>query len=277
MPCRRRQAAVPSVAMIVKPSSENWRAASTTAGRSLSATVISTVPSSGSVCCAASCALKNASPKDSAMPSTSPVERISGPSTGSTSGNMLNGNTASLTPKCGIGACCEVRDRPASCPASAGWRSAPSGCCRPWTPAAPCARRAGWPPARRPCRWRWRTACSSGRPRFSSMAIRRVYSRIVSRCLAGMLTGGITQAESPEWMPGQFDVLHDRRDEGVRAVGDGVGLGLDGVLQELVDQDRPLGRDVHRRRHVVRAASPRRGPLPCRGRPAHSEGRTISG
>ena len=36
------------------------------------------------------------------MPSTSPVERISGPSTGSTSGNMLNGKTASLTPKCGI-------------------------------------------------------------------------------------------------------------------------------------------------------------------------------
>ena len=35
-------------------------------------------------------------------PSTSPVERISGPSRGSTSGNMLNGNTASLTPKYGM-------------------------------------------------------------------------------------------------------------------------------------------------------------------------------
>jgi hypothetical protein len=34
------------------------------------------------------------------MPSTSPVERISGPSSGSTSGNMLKGNTASFTPKC---------------------------------------------------------------------------------------------------------------------------------------------------------------------------------
>ena len=36
------------------------------------------------------------------MPSTSPVERISGPSSGSTSGNMLKGKTASLTPKCGM-------------------------------------------------------------------------------------------------------------------------------------------------------------------------------
>ncbi len=35
----------------------------------------------------------------------------------------------------------------------------------------------------------------------SSTAMRRVYSWIVSRCLAGMLTGGITQAESPECMP----------------------------------------------------------------------------
>ena len=35
------------------------------------------------------------------MPNTSPVLRISGPSTGSTSWYMLNGNTASLTPKWG--------------------------------------------------------------------------------------------------------------------------------------------------------------------------------
>ena len=36
------------------------------------------------------------------MPRTSPVERISGPKSGSTSGNMLKGNTASFTPKCGM-------------------------------------------------------------------------------------------------------------------------------------------------------------------------------
>ena len=36
---------------------------------------------------------------------------------------------------------------------------------------------------------------------FSSMAILRLYWWMVSMCLGGMLIGGITQAESPEWMP----------------------------------------------------------------------------
>ncbi|MBA7693305.1 Carbamoyl-phosphate synthase large chain [subsurface metagenome] len=36
---------------------------------------------------------------------------------------------------------------------------------------------------------------------FSSVAIFLVYSQMVSICFLGMLTGGITQAESPEWMP----------------------------------------------------------------------------
>ena len=76
-------------------------ATSNTAGRSRLETVISTVPSAGNNCCAASSALKKASPNELAIPSTSPVERISGPRTGSTSGNMGKGKTASLTPKCG--------------------------------------------------------------------------------------------------------------------------------------------------------------------------------
>ena len=50
----------------------------------------------------ASCALKYPSPKEAPSPNTSPVERISGPKTGSTSGNILNGKTASFTPTCGI-------------------------------------------------------------------------------------------------------------------------------------------------------------------------------
>ena len=37
-----------------------------------------------------------------------------------------------------------------------------------------------------------------------------------------------------------LDVLHDRGHEGVGAVGEGVGLALQGVLQELVDEDGPL-------------------------------------
>ena len=39
------------------------------------------------------------------------MERISGPRSGSTSGNMLNGKTASLTPKWGIGRRTRFRSR----------------------------------------------------------------------------------------------------------------------------------------------------------------------
>ena len=47
----------PTVAFILKPRLSNWRATSSTAGRSLSDTVIRTAPSEGSCCCAPSCAL----------------------------------------------------------------------------------------------------------------------------------------------------------------------------------------------------------------------------
>ena len=50
---------------------------------------------------------------------------------------------------------------------------------------------------------------------------------------------------------GQFDMLHDRRDKGIRPVGNGVGLGLDRVVEKLVDQDRPLGGKGHGRFHVA--------------------------
>ena len=50
---------------------------------------------------------------------------------------------------------------------------------------------------------------------------------------------------------GQLDVLHDRRHERVFAVGNRVGLDLDGVFEELVDQDRTFGSDVDGYRHVA--------------------------
>ena len=40
--------------------------------------------------------------------------------------------------------------------------------------------------------------------------------------------------------PRQLDVLHDGRDKGVRAVGQGVGFGFNGVVQEAVDQNGPF-------------------------------------
>ena len=46
---------------------------------------------------AANCDLAKAIPTEMSMPMTSPVERISGPSTASTSGKRLHGSTASLT------------------------------------------------------------------------------------------------------------------------------------------------------------------------------------
>ena len=60
-----------------------------------------TLPRLGSREPAPSWLLSMASPKLRPAPMTSPVERISGPRIGSTPGNLLNGNTASLTEKYG--------------------------------------------------------------------------------------------------------------------------------------------------------------------------------
>ena len=64
---------------------------------------MNTVPFSGSGVPALIWALRNASPKLTPTPITSPVERISGPSTGSTPWNLLNGNTGDFTKSCGTG------------------------------------------------------------------------------------------------------------------------------------------------------------------------------
>src|SRR5262249_6730132 len=70
---------------------------------SRSLTVKNTRPLSGSGVPALNCAFANASPKFEPTPITSPVDRISGPSDGSTPGNLLNGNTGLLTKNCGTG------------------------------------------------------------------------------------------------------------------------------------------------------------------------------
>ena len=62
------------------------------------------VPVAGSFWPAAICALAYAAAKSMSMPITSPVDRISGPSSVSAPGNLLNGSTTSLTATCaGIG------------------------------------------------------------------------------------------------------------------------------------------------------------------------------
>ena len=73
------------------------RAIGTTAARSRGATLTNAVPPAGSRLDAATWLLANAAGKSVAIPITSPVDRISGPSTMSTPGNFANGNTASFT------------------------------------------------------------------------------------------------------------------------------------------------------------------------------------
>ena len=83
------------------PSSVKRRATSTASTLWRSFTLRKTVPFSGSGLPALICAFRNASPKLMPTPITSPVERISGPSTGSTPGNLLNGKTGDLMKSCG--------------------------------------------------------------------------------------------------------------------------------------------------------------------------------
>src|SRR5690606_7691850 len=102
MPLRERISAVPSVARSSKPCSASRCAGRITARLSLSATEMNTVPAVGRPPYAADWLLANAVGKSRSIPMTSPVERISGPSTESTVApaavrNRLNGSTASLT------------------------------------------------------------------------------------------------------------------------------------------------------------------------------------
>ena len=88
---------MPSVAKTRKPSPWNRRTIGTTFALSWSLTVTKIEPESGSAPSTEICALAKAIPNESAMPITSPVDRISGPRMRSTPCSLLKGNTASLT------------------------------------------------------------------------------------------------------------------------------------------------------------------------------------
>ena len=97
MPAALSARAVPAVAVSSKPSCASARATGTTAILSASRTVRNARPPEGSARPAARSALANAVGKSAALAITSPVERISGPSTGSAPGKRANGSTAALT------------------------------------------------------------------------------------------------------------------------------------------------------------------------------------
>ena len=94
---REIASAVPRVATMRKPHSCRLWAMAKAPALSESVTVMKTVPCCGSGTPAAACALANAVGKSRAMPMTSPVERISGPSSASEPSKRSNGSTASLT------------------------------------------------------------------------------------------------------------------------------------------------------------------------------------
>jgi hypothetical protein len=96
-PARSRTPAVPLVARRRKPRSASRFAGKTIARLSRLATDTKTVPSVGSDVPVATNALARAVPASASMPITSPVERISGPSTVSTPGNRPKGSTAAFT------------------------------------------------------------------------------------------------------------------------------------------------------------------------------------
>ena len=62
-----------------------------------------------------------------------------------------------------------------------------------------------------PCLMAYCTLISPTTPSRSANA--RVCRRICSTCSSVIRYGGSTQAESPEWMPGVLDVLHDAADD----------------------------------------------------------------
>src|SRR6516164_9519679 len=101
-PFLRSTSAVPDVAQISNPMSASRLTGNTMARLSLFATDTNTRPLTGSDPYTASCDFPYAVPNIESIPITSPVERISGPSTVSTpapeaSRNRPNGSTASLT------------------------------------------------------------------------------------------------------------------------------------------------------------------------------------
>ena len=165
------------------------------------------------------------------MPITSPVERISGPSTVRRRGSGRRG-TPPPSPRHGRAAA-RLRPKAASflpaitCGGDA-WRSAGRS---PWRRRAPCARPAGSPRARRSSS-SLMANCTFIRP--TTLSARASSSRLPleSATISGFSEcGGSEQARVAGMDAGLLDMLHDPADEDVLAVGDGVDVDLDGVAQ----------------------------------------------
>ena len=85
------------------------------------------------------------------------------------------------------------------------------------------------------------------------------------------------QHESPEWMPASSMCSIRPPITQRRAVGHGVDVHLDRVLEELVDEDRLAGRDLGRQRRERGASTRRRRRSPSRGRRARAKAARAPG
>ncbi len=249
---REIEAAVPRVATIRKPRSCSWAAIPITADLSVSVTVRNTVPDCGSRAPAAACALANAAGKSAATPITSPVERISGPSSASAPAKRSNGSTASLT---------ETWSPPGS-----------SGQVQRREP-LPEHHPAGELGQRQP----GRLGHERDRPRGARVGLDHVQVVAEHAVLDVDQADGAERERDPargladlaEHLgaervrrqhagrvagvdPGLLDVLHDAADPDVLAVADRVDVDLDRVLQEAVEEDLAAAA-VHPRQVVAQA------------------------
>jgi hypothetical protein len=248
-------------------------------------------PADGSRLPAALWLLANARPKERSMPITSPVERISGPSTVSTSGKRLNGSTASFTEMC---------------PPTAGGRSSSSS--RSSASVAPSITRAaalasGTPVALltngtvRDARGlasitkispSFTANCTLSRPRTSSASASARVARSICATIVGCsVGGGIAHAGVAGVHAGLLDVFHHAADDRLAGgVADGVDVDLHRVLEEAVDEHRALGRESA----LAARGCPRRRAPPWRSTralvvrrrsawhgPEHVDGRTSTG
>ncbi len=249
------------------------------AGLSPSATVMNTVPWLGSLAPAAAWALANAVGKSAAIPITSPVERISGPSSESAPAKRLNGSTASLThtwPSAGV-----ARGRSRSAIALA-----------EHDPAGELGQRQAD-----------RLGHERDRPRGTRVGLDHVQPVVAvdreldveqpdhaqrpgdaGRLLADPVEHLLAQRVGRQHAgrvagvdPRLLDVLHDPGDPDVLAVAQGVDVDLDRVLEEAVEVDRGAGLGAPTRSQVVLEARRRCRRSPSRGRRARSWGGPAAG
>src|SRR5450830_1311881 len=231
---------------MLKPSWWSRCARIVAADLSLSHTDRKTLPSSGSDAPAAATALPKAAGKFSAMPITSPVDFISGPSCVSEPGKRSNGSTASLTLT--YSGTRRTGPRSASCSP----RMTRVASCAMGTPVALLTNGAA-----RVHLEHVQLVVLVGELHVDETPHAETEGKLL-RLLAHLLERALPERDRRDDAGGVagvharlFDVLHDGADVDVVAVADRVHVDLDSVLEELVDQHEALGADGGGGRHVV--------------------------